>query len=90
MLMGWRLFEFLIWAIMRRLYRLNMASCSIGGRQKERRGDTKSTPSLKECECWMCFFFPLQVPAHCFEHSGINRVVNNFELALPIIDDAFR
>ena len=31
--------------------RLSMVSCSIVGRQKERRGDTKSTPWLKECKC---------------------------------------
>jgi hypothetical protein len=68
--------------------RLSMESCSIGERQKERRGGTKSILSLKECE-WRTRAFPLLV-AHRFECSGINRVVKNFELALPIIDDAFR
>jgi cysteine synthase len=69
-----------------------MALCSTGARRKGRREDTRSTRSSRGCT-----FFPPSTrnPAHSLTAlpralSGINRLTKNFELALPIVDDAFR
>lgn len=54
--------------------RLSTESCSISGRRRERRGDTKWILSLKECQCWPHnFFFLLLIPAHLEQRDQQSR-----------------
>jgi hypothetical protein len=61
-------------------------SCTIGESARARSEDIKSIPWLRECKSQDC----LEACLVLNQPSGINRLTNNLELALPIIEDAFR
>lgn len=65
-----------------------MVLCMIGKRAKAQNAGTRWTPLLKACELIQPLYFnPVQFRLYL---RGINRVTRNIDLALLIVDDAFR
>ena len=64
-----------------------MESCMTTKKVREPKEDIKLTPSLRECAFRLWYH---RIMTLMFSHRGINRLTNNIELALPIIDHAFR